>query len=152
MKKTDVLTFALYEYSTPCIIPPTLWRYCSVFFKEPPEQPRFPYAIEQSIICCELNTTISTKSQLSCVLGFISLVFYSYFYRYSPQRMQLSRGFEQLSFEHWSYTESVTRTAVQLIPSGSVEPPFPPVNLSIGKLNLVILRTSLALYMAHEKL
>jgi len=128
VKKTDILTLALYEYSIPCIIPPTLWRYCSVFFKEPPEQPRFPYAIEQSIICCELNATRDNTNKKSTFMRFR---FRFIRFRYSPQRVQLSCGFEQLPFEHWCYTESVTGTAVQLIPSGSVEPPFPPINLSI---------------------
>lgn len=82
VKKTDILTFALYEYSIPCIIPPTLWRYCSVFFKEPPEQPRFPYAIEQSIICCELNITRDNINKKSTFVRFRFrfIRFYSFFF------------------------------------------------------------------------
>lgn len=43
--------------------------------------------------------------------------------------MQLSRGFEQLSFQHGGHAESVARAAVQLIPAGRVESLLPPVEL-----------------------
>lgn len=36
-------------------MPPTFCTYRNVFFNEPPAQPRFPYATEQSMICCELK-------------------------------------------------------------------------------------------------